>query len=64
VLNKAVFERCDLERAVFVNTQLQLADFSSAYNISLDPERNKLKGARFSTEGALSLLAKYGLEVG
>lgn len=63
-LGNAVFERCDLERAVFVNTQLQQADFSSAYNISLDPERNKLKGARFSVDGALALLAKYGIEVG
>jgi fluoroquinolone resistance protein len=62
-LENAVFERCDLERAVFVNTHLQKADFSKAFNMALDPERNKLKGAKFSVEGALALLAKYGLKI-
>ena len=62
-LENAVFERCDLERAVFVNTQLQKADLRTAYNINIDPERNKLKGARFSLDGALALLTKYGVVV-
>jgi uncharacterized protein YjbI with pentapeptide repeats len=62
-LGNAVFERCDLDRAVFVNTHLQKADLSTAFNIAIDPERNKLKGAQFSVEGALALLAKYGLKV-
>jgi uncharacterized protein YjbI with pentapeptide repeats len=62
-LGNAVFERCDLDRAVFVNTHLQRADLSTAFNIAIDPERNKLKGAQFSVEGALALLAKHGLKV-
>jgi uncharacterized protein YjbI with pentapeptide repeats len=62
-LNNALFERCDLERAVFVNTHLQKADLTTAYNIALDPERNKLKGAKFSVDGALALLTKYGVVV-
>ena len=59
----AVFERCDLDRAVFVNTHLQKADLSTAFNIAIDPERNKLKGAKFSVEGALALLTKYGVRI-
>lgn len=63
-LENAVLDRCDLERAVFVNSDLRKADLSTAYNLALDPERNKLKGARFSVDGALALLEKYGLVVG
>lgn len=62
-LENAVFERCDLDRAVFVNSNLQKADLSTAFNIAIDPDRNKLKGAKFSVEGALALLAKYGVKV-
>jgi hypothetical protein len=40
------------------------ADFSTGLQHGfLDPERNKLKGAKFSVEGALALLAKYGLKI-
>ncbi|MBS1570716.1 MAG: pentapeptide repeat-containing protein, partial [Bacteroidetes bacterium] len=63
-LESAIFERCDLDRAVFVNADLQKADLSTAYNIVLDPDRNKLKGAKFSVEGALALLGKYGVVIG
>lgn len=63
-MEKAVFDHCDLDQAVFVNCQLRQANFSTAWNISLDPERNKVKGAKFSVEGALALLGKYGLEIG
>ncbi|HRQ84407.1 MAG TPA: pentapeptide repeat-containing protein, partial [Flavobacteriales bacterium] len=63
-LNKAIFDQCNLEGAVFAGSQLQQADLSTACNIYLDPERNKLKGAKFSVEGALALLAKYGVEIG
>ena len=62
-LENAVCERCDLDRAVFVNTHLQKADLSTAFNIAIDPERNKLKGAKFSVEGALALLTKYGVRI-
>ncbi len=63
-LEKAVFDQCDLDQAFFVNSQLQKADFRTARYIALDPDRNKVEGARFSVEGALGLLGKYGLENG
>lgn len=62
-LNNAQFERCDLERAVFVNTHLQKADLTTAFNMAIDPDKNKLKGAKFSVDGALALLGKYGVVV-
>jgi hypothetical protein len=43
---------------------LEKTDFSTAKNITLDPEQNKLKQAKFSVEGALSLLSKYKIEIG
>ncbi len=63
-LGKASFEHCDLDQATFVDTDLRTADLSTAYNLALDPDRNKIKGARFSMEGALALLGKYGLVIG
>jgi uncharacterized protein YjbI with pentapeptide repeats len=62
-LEKAIFDECDLDQSVFVDCQLQRTDFSTSRNICLDPDRNHLKGAKFSVEGALGLLGKYGLEI-
>ena len=42
---------------------LQGADFRTAYNLSLDPEKNRIKKAMFSKEGALGLLLKYKLQI-
>ena len=62
-LNEAVFDTCDLQDAVFDRTQLRTADLTSAFNYRIDPERNDVQGARFSMDGALSLLAKYGIVI-
>ncbi|MEO8587833.1 MAG: pentapeptide repeat-containing protein [Flavobacteriales bacterium] len=62
-LNEAVFADCDLLDAVFERTQLRKADLTSAQNFHIDPEKNPLKGARFSVDGALSLLGRYGVVV-
>ena len=45
-LTGAVFKHTNLELAVFINNTLNQADFSTAYNITLDPEQNKLKKAK------------------
>lgn len=62
-LTGAVFENCDLMGAVFYRAVLEQADFRTAYNVSLDPELNKIKKAKFSREGALGLLHKYNIEI-
>lgn len=62
-LSSSLFENCDLNGAVFSNTNLEKADFRSAFNYSLDPEKNKIKKARFSLSGLPGLLDKYKIEI-
>jgi uncharacterized protein YjbI with pentapeptide repeats len=62
-LSEAVFQNCDLKNAIFDRTQLEKADLSTAFNLQLDPERNRLKNAKFSMEGALELLSKYQIKI-
>lgn len=62
-LSGSVFENCDLHRAVFYNTNLEKADFTTSYNYSFDPERNRVKKARFSRLGVVGLLDKYNIEI-
>jgi len=61
-LSGSVFENCDLQRTVFYNTNLEKADFTTSYNYSFDPERNRIKKARFSKSGVIGLLDKYNIE--
>ncbi len=62
-LSGSDFEDSDLSGAIFENTQLEKADFSSARYFYIDPERNKIKGAKFSVQGLSGLLGKYGIDV-
>lgn len=63
-LADAQFLDCDLERATFDRTILVGADLRSAINFTIDPDLNRIKKAKFSEHGALSLLTKYGIELG
>ncbi len=62
-LSDTIFDRCDLSAAVFMNTTLNGTNFTTAFNFTIDPERNSLKKAKFSTDGLAGLLAKYGIIV-
>jgi fluoroquinolone resistance protein len=62
-LTSSLFDNCDLQRTIFYNTNLEKADFSTSYNYSFDPERNRIKKARFSKSGVIGLLAKYNIEI-
>jgi uncharacterized protein YjbI with pentapeptide repeats len=62
-LCQSVFNNCDLLNASFVKTNLEKADLRTAYNYTLDPEANKIKKARFSSQGVVGLLAKYDIEI-
>jgi uncharacterized protein YjbI with pentapeptide repeats len=62
-LSNVMFDDCDLSRAVFENSILEHTDFTSAYNYSFDPEKNKMKKAKFSMAGVPGLLMKYGIEI-
>ena len=62
-LTGCMFADCDLQRAVFSNTNLEKADLRTSYNFSIDPERNRLKKAKFSLQNVAGLLVKYGVEI-
>ncbi|RZK68969.1 MAG: pentapeptide repeat-containing protein [Pedobacter sp.] len=62
-LTAAHFQDCDLLTATFDDTILEKTDFRTAYNYTLDPERNRVKKARFFTNGLAGLLQKYDIIV-
>ena len=63
VLSKCNFAECDLKDAVFEGTHLERASFISAFNYTIDPNKNRVKKARFSQEGLIGLLKKYDIVV-
>ncbi|WP_297507111.1 pentapeptide repeat-containing protein [Flavobacterium sp.] len=62
-LSGALFDACNLRRTVFSDTNLEKADFYTSYDYSIDPEKNKIKKARFSLFGLKGLLEKYELNI-
>ena len=60
-LTATEFDVCNLLHAVFDNSILEKADLRTAINFSIDPERNKLKKAKFSATALSGLLHKYDL---
>ena len=62
-LSGSTFENCDLQRAIFVNTNLEKVDFRSSFSYSFDPEKNRIKKARFSRTEVIGLLDKYDIEI-
>jgi uncharacterized protein YjbI with pentapeptide repeats len=62
-LTDALFEECDLRGAAFDGTNLEKADFRTAVNVGMDPERNRLSKAKFSLQGLPGLVGKYGVIV-
>ena len=62
-LTEAVFDNCNLRRAVFIDTIANKADFTTSYDYTIDPEKNKIKKAQFSLEGLKGLLEKYDIVI-
>lgn len=62
-LSGAVFDGCDLHRAIFDLTKLEKADFYTSFQYSINPEKNKLKKARFSRREVIGLLNQYDLRI-
>lgn len=62
-ITKSLFDDCDLLNATFDGTNLSQADLRSAINFSIDPERNTLARARFSSHNLSGLLHKYKLDI-
>ena len=62
-LTEVLFDNCDLYRALFMKSIANKADFTTSFNYTLDPEKNKIKKALFSKEGVKGLLAKHDIVV-
>lgn len=62
-ITAVIFDNCNLHKSVFIDTIANKTDFSSSYNFTLDPEKNKLKKAIFSTDGLKGLLTKFDLVI-
>ena len=61
--SKVSFPDCSFIDAVFDNSILEQADFSTAIGFRIDPTSNRIKGAIFSKEGALGLLDRFGVVI-
>src|SRR5688572_14341554 len=62
-LTSSVFDNCDLKSATFDFTILEKADLRNSYNYSIDPEKNRIKKAKFSLQSVSGLLEKYDIEI-
>lgn len=62
-LSNARFENCNLSLAIFNETILFKTDFRTANKYSIDPERNRVKKAKFSIPNVVGLLDKYDIEI-
>ncbi|TRZ44317.1 pentapeptide repeat-containing protein [Robertkochia solimangrovi] len=62
-LSEAIFNNCDLLDAVFDHTNLKGCDLRTADHYRIDPEQNKMNGARVSIPGLNGILGKYGISI-
>lgn len=62
-LRNTVFDECDLLSARFDHTNLERANLSTAINYSINPENNRLRGAKFSMPSVVGLLDTYNIEL-
>jgi fluoroquinolone resistance protein len=60
-MTNSQFLDCDLSMTHFENTILNGVDFTTAFNFSIDPELNRMKNAKFASNGLAGLLGKYGI---
>ena len=62
-LTGSQFDSCDLLGAVFDRTNLEQVDFTTAANFTIDPETNKIRKAKFSSQNLIGLVSKFGIIV-
>jgi fluoroquinolone resistance protein len=60
-LSGSSFDDCDLQDAKFEQTILEHCDLRKAFNYIIDPQKNKLKKAKFSLDGLPGLLYNYDI---
>jgi uncharacterized protein YjbI with pentapeptide repeats len=58
-LSGSIFDHCDLKNATFEQTNLEKVDFRTAFAFRIDPDQNRIKGAKFTRNNCSGLLDKY-----
>jgi len=62
-LTESVFDKCDLNSAIFEQTNLTSVNFQSADNFSIDPTKNNIRKAKFSSTNIRGLLDCFDIHV-
>jgi uncharacterized protein YjbI with pentapeptide repeats len=62
-LKNAKLTNSNLQNATFQNTNLEQTDFRNASHYSINPEQNRLKGAKFSLPEVVGLLDSYHIKI-
>ncbi|HIW97615.1 MAG TPA: pentapeptide repeat-containing protein [Candidatus Tidjanibacter gallistercoris] len=62
MMKETLFEMCDMHEASFSDCDLTGTDFLTSDGFTLDPETNRLRGARFAVASLPGLLAKYRIK--
>lgn len=62
-LTNAIFEESSLSGALFDNTTLVGSDLRKATNYLIDPTKNKVTRAKFSSQGLSGLLQTFGIVI-
>ncbi|MBS1751247.1 MAG: pentapeptide repeat-containing protein [Bacteroidetes bacterium] len=62
-ISASVCDRCDFRGAAFEQTNLEKTDMRGSMNFDIDPEKNKIKKAKFSHSEIAGLLMKYNIEI-
>lgn len=62
-LKKASFKDCVLKEVIFSENDLRGCDFRNAAEVLIDVRANQMRGAKFSYDGALNLLAPFEIVI-
>lgn len=62
-LSESLFDHCDLKNAVFEDTNLEKVDFRTSVGFSMNPNENKLKGAKFNRASIDGLLSGFKIVI-
>lgn len=62
-LSNVSFNDSDLKRTIFESTILEKANFETSTNFNIDPEKNRIKKAKFAAHHLINLLRKYEISV-
>jgi len=62
-LMESSFSGSDLTQATFDQTNLEKVDFQSAMGFIIDPEKNRLKKAKFERDNLMGLLAHLDIKI-